>query len=142
MVSSVYYVLFTVCTVTASTIMYKDWENQTAASICWQAPRVTPPSPESPAPGVRSRHVVPPPRAPQVVALLILVFGVHVLSSTKDSPAGCAPGMRAILGRRPRKPDEYRLCVGDDDESKELCSALVEDEESRIGSPASPKSIS
>ena len=42
MVSSVYYVLFTVCTVTASTIMYKDWENQTAASICWQAPRVTP----------------------------------------------------------------------------------------------------
>ena len=82
------------------------------------------------------------PRAPQVVALLILVFGVHVLSSTKDSPAGCAPGMRAILGRRPRKPDEYRLCVGDDDESKELCSALVEDEESRIGSPASPKSIS
>ena len=85
---------------------------------------------------------VPPPRAPQVVALLILVFGVHVLSSTKDSPAGCAPGMRAILGRRPRKPDEYRLCVGDDDESKELCSALVEDEESRIGSPASPKSIS
>ena len=51
-------------------------------------------------------------------------------------------GMRAILGRRPRKPDEYRLCVGDDDESKELCSALVEDEESRIGSPASLKSIS
>ena len=29
MVSSIYYVLFTVCTITASTIMYKDWKNQT-----------------------------------------------------------------------------------------------------------------
>lgn len=36
MVSSVYYVLFTVSTVTASMIMYKDWENQTPSSIFWQ----------------------------------------------------------------------------------------------------------
>ena len=36
MVSSVYYIFFTICTITASSIMYKDWENQTAASISWQ----------------------------------------------------------------------------------------------------------
>jgi hypothetical protein len=33
MVSSIYYVLFTVCTITASTIMYKDWKNQTVTLV-------------------------------------------------------------------------------------------------------------
>ena len=33
MVSSIYYVLFTVCTITASMIMYKDWKSQTTGSI-------------------------------------------------------------------------------------------------------------
>lgn len=32
MVSSIYYVIFTVCTITASTIMYKDWKNQTVST--------------------------------------------------------------------------------------------------------------
>ena len=82
--------------------------------------------------------MTPPSLAPpQLFALLVLVFGVHVLSSTKDSPAGCAAGMRAIVGRGPRKPDEYRLCVADEEHS-ELCSAFVGDEEERIGSPGSP----
>ena len=35
-VSSIYYVVFTVCTVTASMIMYKDWEDQTFGTIFWQ----------------------------------------------------------------------------------------------------------
>lgn len=35
-VSSIYYVIFTVCTVTASMIMYKDWEDQTFVTIFWQ----------------------------------------------------------------------------------------------------------
>ena len=69
-VSSVYYVLFTLCTVTASMIMYKDWENQTATSISWQ-----------------------------VVGFLVLVLGVYVLTATKDSRPGCAAGMQAVLGR-------------------------------------------
>ena len=85
MVTSVYYVYFTVSTVAASTIMYKDWENQTGAAICWQ-----------------------------LFALLVLVFGVHVLSSTKDSPAGCAAGMQSVLGRA-QKP-EYQLCAVDEEQ--------------------------
>jgi len=68
-VSSVYYVFFTFCTVTASMIMYKDWENQTATSISWQ-----------------------------VVGFIVLVLGVYVLTATKDSRPGCASGMQAVLG--------------------------------------------
>mmetsp|Transcript_34538 Transcript_34538/g.87635 ORF Transcript_34538/g.87635 Transcript_34538/m.87635 type:complete len:113 (-) Transcript_34538:99-437(-) len=68
-VSSVYYVFFTFCTVTASMIMYKDWENQTATSISWQ-----------------------------VVGFIVLVLGVYVLTATKDSRPGCAAGMQAVLG--------------------------------------------
>ena len=98
MVTSVYYVYFTVSTVAASTIMYKDWENQTGAAICWQ-----------------------------LFALLVLVFGVHVLSSTKDSPAGCAAGMQSVLGRA-QKP-EYQLCAVDEEQR------LVDGQDS---SPPSP----
>jgi len=69
MVSSVYYVFFTLCTVTASMIMYKDWENQTASTIGWQ-----------------------------MFSFAVLVVGVHLLSATKDSPPGCAAGWRVVVG--------------------------------------------
>ena len=68
MVSSVYYVLFTVCTVTASTIMYKDWENLPAHAI-----------------------------GAQLASLLVLMLGVYVLQATKDTKPGCAAGRTAIL---------------------------------------------
>mmetsp|Transcript_14077 Transcript_14077/g.23357 ORF Transcript_14077/g.23357 Transcript_14077/m.23357 type:complete len:355 (-) Transcript_14077:134-1198(-) len=87
MVSSVYYVLFTVATVTASMIMYKDWENQTASSIgC------------------------------QMFALLVLVLGVHVLSATKDSPPGCWTGFRIIIGRTVQSEYQLCSESGDDDD--------------------------
>ena len=35
-VSSTYYVFFTTCTITASMIMYKDWEGQAAGTITVQ----------------------------------------------------------------------------------------------------------
>uniref|UniRef100_A0A6T7YWG7 Magnesium transporter n=1 Tax=Prymnesium polylepis TaxID=72548 RepID=A0A6T7YWG7_9EUKA len=60
MVSSIYYVLFTVCTITASTIMYKDWKNQTVSSI-WN----------------------------QALGFVIIVFGVYALNVTKESEPGC-----------------------------------------------------
>lgn len=88
MVSSVYYVFFTLCTVSASTIMYKDWENQTANSIGWQ-----------------------------MFALATLLVGVHVLSATKDSPAGCVAGMRVVIGRS-IKQDGYQLCAASEDDAE------------------------
>uniref|UniRef100_A0A7S4EVW7 Magnesium transporter n=1 Tax=Chrysotila carterae TaxID=13221 RepID=A0A7S4EVW7_CHRCT len=95
MVSSVYYVFFTLCTVTASMIMYKDWENQTANTIGWQ-----------------------------MIALLVLVLGVHVLSATKDSPPGCGDGLRVVLGRASRpQPDGYTLCSASEDDDIELGGA-------------------
>ena len=68
MVSSVYYVLFTIATVTASTIMYNDWENQTAASI-----------------------------SAQLFSFVVIVSGVYVLNATRDAPPGCAAGMRSLF---------------------------------------------
>jgi len=78
MVSSIYYVLFTVCTITASTIMYKDWKNQTVSSI-WN----------------------------QALGFVIIVFGVYALNVTKESEPGCRSGLRTIFGigdgwRRPQ----------------------------------------
>ncbi len=70
MVSSVYYAFFTVCTVTASMIMYKDWANERANLI------VT-----------------------QVFALCVLLLGVHTLSSTRSSEPGLRAGLRSMLGR-------------------------------------------
>lgn len=72
MVSSVYYIFFTICTITASMIMYKDWENQTATSISWQ-----------------------------LLGFMMIIFGVYSLNSTqglKDTQPGCAAGARAICG--------------------------------------------
>jgi len=60
MVSSIYYVLFTVCTITASTIMYKDWKNQTVSSI-WN----------------------------QTLGFAVIVFGVYALNVTKEADPGC-----------------------------------------------------
>jgi len=85
MVTSIYYVCFTVCTVTASMIMYKDWQNQTFATIFWQ-----------------------------LVALVINVLGVHVMSSSKDAAPGLCAGFRSILGRGgavASKPEYTQLCA-------------------------------
>ena len=68
MVSSIYYVFFTVCTISASTIMYKDWENLPAHAI-----------------------------GAQLASLLVLMLGVYVLQATKDTKPGCAAGRTAIL---------------------------------------------
>jgi len=69
MVSSIYYVLFTLCTITASTIMYKDWKNQTVSSI-WN----------------------------QTLGFLVIVFGVYALNVTKEAEPGCRNGLRALFG--------------------------------------------
>jgi len=75
MVSSVYYVFFTVCTVTASMIMYKDWENQTPGSIFWQ-----------------------------VVALLVNVAGVHISRGPGTRRPAAAPACaRCSRGESPRR---------------------------------------
>ena len=66
MVSSIYYVFFTVCTISASTIMYKDWENLPAHAI-----------------------------GAQLASLLVLMLGVYVLQATKDTKPGCAAGSKA-----------------------------------------------
>lgn len=81
LVSSTYYVFFTTCTITASMIMYKDWEASAAGSI-----------------------------SIQVVGLLTLVMGIYILTITRDSPPGCAAGMRALLGRSPIVGSQYQLC--------------------------------
>eukprot|EP00908_Phaeocystis_cordata_P010893 Transcript_21743.p1 GENE.Transcript_21743~~Transcript_21743.p1 ORF type:complete len:441 (-),score=184.09 Transcript_21743:74-1396(-) len=72
MVSSVYYIFFTICTITASMIMYKDWENQTTASITCQ-----------------------------VLGFALIVLGVYSLNATqglKESHPSCVGGLRAMLG--------------------------------------------
>lgn len=80
MVSSVYYVMFTILTITASMIMYKDWESQPAGSITFQ-----------------------------VSGFVCLVIGIYVLTSTKDAAPGCAAGMSVVFGWTPTKA-EYHLC--------------------------------
>mmetsp|Transcript_16788 Transcript_16788/g.27838 ORF Transcript_16788/g.27838 Transcript_16788/m.27838 type:complete len:293 (-) Transcript_16788:533-1411(-) len=69
MVSSVYYVLFTVATVTASMIMYKDWENQTANSISFQ-----------------------------LLGFSLIVSGVYILNATRDAAPGFVAGLRTVFG--------------------------------------------
>ena len=72
MVSSVYYIFFTICTITASSIMYKDWEHQTASSIFWQ-----------------------------LLGFVLIVFGVYSLNATqglKESHPTCIGGLRAMCG--------------------------------------------
>ena len=46
----------------------------------------------------------------QVVGLLTLVMGIYILTITRDSPPGCAAGMRALLGRSPIVGSQYQLC--------------------------------
>jgi len=83
LVSSTYYVFFTTCTIAASMIMYKDWEGQAGGSI-----------------------------TAQVLAFCVLVVGIYILTVTRESQAGCAAGLRAVM-RRDRKPD-YQLCDVDE----------------------------
>mmetsp|Transcript_13826 Transcript_13826/g.32985 ORF Transcript_13826/g.32985 Transcript_13826/m.32985 type:complete len:441 (-) Transcript_13826:294-1616(-) len=92
MVSSIYYVIFTVCTITASTIMYKDWKNQTVSSIWYQA-----------------------------LGFSVIVFGVYALNVTKEAEPGCRNGLRALFGvgdswRRPQHElgERSRLLAGED----------------------------
>jgi hypothetical protein len=88
LVSSSYYVCFTTCTITASMIMYKDWEATAGSSI-----------------------------TVQVLAFLTLVVGVYILTVTRDAPAGCAAGWRAVLGRSHKL--EYQLCDIDEKDIEE-----------------------
>ena len=81
MVSSVYYVFFTLCTVTASMIMYKYWENENAGHIVLQ-----------------------------LLSLVILLLGVHTLSSTRDSKPGWRAGLSMVLGRSELRKAHYELC--------------------------------
>ena len=91
LVSSTYYVFFTTCTITASMIMYKDWEASAAGSI-----------------------------TVQVLAFITLIVGIYVLTVTRDAPSGCANGMRAITTRGRSYVSSphatYQLCDVDDKE--------------------------
>ena len=82
LVSSTYYVFFTTCTITASMIMYKDWEGIAAGSI-----------------------------TVQVLAFLTLIVGIYMLTVTRDAPPGCAAGLRAITSfGRWHANAQYQLC--------------------------------
>ena len=84
LVSSTYYVFFTTCTITASMIMYKDWEASAAGSI-----------------------------TVQVLAFCMLVLGIYMLTVTRDAPPGCGAGLRAIatMGRsHSSSTAQYQLC--------------------------------
>ena len=94
LVSSTYYVFFTTCTITASMIMYKDWEASAAGSITIQ-----------------------------VIAFSTLIIGIYVLTITRDSPPGCAAGMRSVLGRSNRGL-EYQLCEVDEKDVDDEKSAV------------------
>ena len=86
LVSSTYYVCFTVCTITASMIMYKDWEASAGSSITIQ-----------------------------VGGFVALICGIYILTVTRDAPPGCASGWRAVL-RRSHKPDYQLCDLDDLDE--------------------------
>ena len=91
LVSSTYYVFFNLCTITASMIMYKDWEGLAGSYI-----------------------------TVQVIAFCTLVVGVYILTVTRDAPPGCAHGLRAVLGRGGHVTQhgsggpQYQLCDVDE----------------------------
>jgi len=85
-VSSTYYGCFTTCTITASMIMYKDWEGQGAGSITIQ-----------------------------VLGFLILMAGVYILTVTRDASTGCAAGLRNVLGRQ-RSAEYHLCETNEDDD--------------------------
>ena len=80
LVSSTYYVFFTTCTITASMIMYRDWE------------------------GIAGGYITV-----QVLAFATLIVGIYILTVTRDAPPGCSSGLRVILGRSPTNA-QYQLC--------------------------------
>ena len=45
----------------------------------------------------------------QVLGFLTLIVGIYILTVTRESPPGCANGLRAVLGRAPDKA-QYQLC--------------------------------
>jgi len=89
-VSSTYYVFFTTCTITASMIMYKDWEGQAAGTITFQ-----------------------------VLGFGVLMVGVYLLTVTRDSSPGCAAGLRTVLGREKTREQEYSLVQTAEDQKEE-----------------------
>ena len=96
LVSSTYYVFFTTCTITASMIMYKDWEASDGSLI------VT-----------------------QVLAFLTLVVGIYILTVTRDAPPGCGAGLQAVLGRS-HAASQYQLCdVEEKDEPSHVRDTAV-----------------
>mmetsp|Transcript_11918 Transcript_11918/g.35350 ORF Transcript_11918/g.35350 Transcript_11918/m.35350 type:complete len:438 (+) Transcript_11918:83-1396(+) len=119
-VSSIYYVFFTVLTIAASVIMYKDWLHQTANQI-----------------------------SAELVGFLLIVVGVYFLHATKDAKPGCDEGLAAVLGsvramdraatqlRIVRRGSEYMQVRADEDAAQERAGLLVSDELGpRGGSPA------
>lgn len=68
-VSSIYYVFFTVLTIAASVIMYKDWHDQTANQISFE-----------------------------LMGFVLIVVGVYMLHATKDADAGCEDGLAHLVG--------------------------------------------
>ncbi len=65
-------------------IMYKDWEASGAGTI-----------------------------TVQVLAFVTLIGVIYILTITRDSPPGCAAGLRAILGRSNIATTQYQLCDTD-----------------------------
>lgn len=86
LVSSTYYVFFTTWTITASMIMYKDWEGVGGGSI-----------------------------TVQLLAFVTLIGGVYILTVTRDAPPGFAAGMRVVLGcGRGGLQAQYELCESEE----------------------------
>lgn len=84
-VSSIYYVFFTVLTIAASVIMYKDWQQQTANQIC-----------------------------SELTGFVLIVVGVIVLHVTKDAQPGCEDGLARLVGTvRPAALAELGIARGD-----------------------------
>jgi len=108
-VSSIYYVFFTVLTIAASVIMYKDWQHQTANQI-----------------------------SAELVGFALIVVGVYFLHATKDATPGCEDGLAHILGgistdaatraaslpRLKRGDSEYMRVHADEEVAQERASLL------------------
>ena len=98
-VSSIYYVFFTVLTIAASVIMYQDWLHQTANQI-----------------------------SSQLLGFVLIVLGVYVLHVTKDAQPGCEDGLARIMGaarpdggpRAKRSPSYARVHTAEDAEPRPL----------------------
>jgi len=121
MVSSVYYVLFTVCTITASMIMYKDWKNQTVTNVdaaCFMALSCK----------IKSGLAQISSIWNQTLGFVVIVFGVYALNATKESEPGCRNGWHALFGsyharRRPQHElgERSRLLANEESADSDHC---------------------